>query len=70
MKKPELDAILQSMIESYEGISDLIFVVGRPLQVEAQGALKPVKTAHNIRALSPTQIERIALFRLRDRLSS
>ena len=54
------------MIESYEGISDLIFVVGRPLQVEAQGDLKSVKTAHNIRALTPTQIERIALNLMHD----
>jgi len=61
MRKPELDSILKSMIESYEAISDLVFAVGRPLQVESQGVLKPVRTQHNIQALTPTQIERIAL---------
>jgi len=66
MRKLELDAILKSMIESYEGISDLVFAVGRPLQVEAQGVLKTVRTQHNIAALTPTQIERIALNIIRD----
>jgi len=61
MTKLELDSILKSMVESHEGISDLLFAVGRPLQVEALGVLKPVRTAHNINALTPTQIERIAL---------
>ncbi len=66
MRKPELDAILKSMVESHQGISDLIFAVGRPLQVEAQGVLQTVRTPHNILALTPTQIERIALNILRD----
>lgn len=61
MRKFELDSILKSMIDSYESISDLVFAVGRPLQVESQGVLKPVRTQHNIQALTPTQIERIAL---------
>jgi len=54
------------MVESHQGISDLIFAVGRPLQVEAQGVLQTVRTPHNILALTPTQIERIALNILRD----
>lgn len=66
MKKPDLDFILQSMIESHEGISDLLFAVGRPLQVEAQGVLKPVRTVHNIHALTPTQVEHIALSLIND----
>ena len=61
MTKLELDAILKSMVESHEEISDLVFAVGRPLQVEAQGLLKPVRSAHNIHALTPMQIEHIAL---------
>ena len=61
MKKPDIDAILQCMIDSHEGISDLLFAVGRPLQVEAQGVLKAVRTPHNIHALTPTQVEHIAL---------
>jgi len=61
MRKPELDAILSGMIESYDGISDLIFAVGRPLQVESQGVLRPVRTQPNIPALTAYQIEQIAL---------
>ena len=66
MRKPELDAILKSMLGACEGISDLVFAVGRPLQVEAQGVLKPVRTQHNITSLTPMQIERIALNVIRD----
>ena len=66
MRKPELDTLLKCMVESHDGISDLVFAVGRPLQVEAQGILKPVRTPHNIHVLTPTQIERIALTVLRD----
>ena len=66
MRKLELDSILRSMVGSYEGISDLVFAVGRPLQVEAQGVLKPVRTPHNIHSLTPTQIEHIALNIMRD----
>jgi len=66
MRKPELDALLSAMIESAEGISDLIFAVGRPLQVEAQGVLKPVRTQPNIAALSAYQIEQIVLTLLGD----
>ena len=42
MRIPELDTILSAMLETYDGISDLNFSVGHPLQVEAFGELKPV----------------------------
>ncbi len=61
MRKPELDAILSGMLESNEGISDLIFAVDRPLQVEAQGVLRPVRIQPNIQSLTAYQIEQIAL---------
>jgi twitching motility protein PilT len=61
MRRPELDAILAGMIESHQGISDLVFAVGRPLQVEVQGVLRPVRTQPYIHALSAYQIEKIAL---------
>lgn len=61
MTKFELDALLKSMMQSQEGISDLLFAVGRPLQVESQGSLKAVRTPQGISALTATQIERIAL---------
>ncbi len=61
MRRPELDAILGGMIDSHDGISDLVFAVGRPLQVEAQGVLRPVRTQPNIPSLTAYQIEKIAL---------
>jgi twitching motility protein PilT len=39
--KEELDRLLGSMIESAEGISDLLFVAGRRPQVEVYGHLEP-----------------------------
>ena len=37
----ELDRLLAAMIQSADGISDLLFVVGKPPQVEVHGRLKP-----------------------------
>jgi twitching motility protein PilT len=39
--KQGLDRLLEAMIEYADGISDLLFVAGRPMQVETQGELKP-----------------------------
>ena len=61
MRRAELDAILEEMLESYEGISDLLFAAGRPLQVEAQGVLRAVRARANIQSLTSYQIEKIAL---------
>ncbi len=61
MHKPELDALLHAMVEAYDGISDLVFAVGRPLQVEAQGVLHPVYTQPGISTLTAYQIEQVAL---------
>jgi twitching motility protein PilT len=44
-----LDSVLKTMLEA-EGVSDCLFVVGRPPQVEAFGKLRPVE----IPAFSPT----------------
>lgn len=41
MNKEQLDHFLEAMVNSAEGISDLLFVAGRPPQVEVQGDLKP-----------------------------
>ena len=49
------------MLQSYDGISDLNFSVGRPLQVEAFGQLKPIAVDPPIDALTPYQTENIAL---------
>jgi twitching motility protein PilT len=41
MNKEEVDRLLEAMVQSAEGISDLIFVADRPIQVEVHGELKP-----------------------------
>src|SRR5260221_5346158 len=61
MRRPELDYILTTMLESHPEVSDLLFTVDRPLQVEAVGELKPVKLDPSIEKLTPFQTEMIAL---------
>jgi twitching motility protein PilT len=61
MHRAEFDTILNSMIESHPGISDLIFSVGRPAQVESFGELKAVHIDPEIQKLTPFQNEQIAL---------
>ena len=61
MRLPDLDQILAAMLQTYDGISDLNFTVGHPLQVEDFGELKPVFVDPPIDALTPYQTEQIAL---------
>lgn len=61
MRKQEIDYILSSMLDSHQGVSDLNFTVGKPLQVEAYGELVPVKLKPNITRLTPYQTELIAM---------
>ncbi len=61
MRAPDLDRILSAMLKTYDGISDLNFSVGYPLQVEDYGELKPVYVDPPIEALTPYQTEQIAL---------
>ncbi|MGI8438304.1 MAG: type IV pilus twitching motility protein PilT [Chthoniobacterales bacterium] len=61
MRIPELDQILSAMLQTYDGISDLNFSVGHPLQVEDYGELKPVYVNPPIDALTPYQTEQLAL---------
>jgi twitching motility protein PilT len=61
MRLPDLDRILTAMLKTYDGISDLNFSVGHPLQVEDFGELKPVFVDPPIEALTPFQTEQIAL---------
>jgi twitching motility protein PilT len=60
MKKEELDAILTAMIESGEGVSDLVFVVGKPPQVEQDGKLRPRAMDGPDSVLQPEHIEKMA----------
>src|SRR6516162_10284315 len=61
MRRPELDHILTTMLESQPEVSDLLFAVDKPLQVESLGELKPVESDPPITRLTPFQTEMIAL---------
>lgn len=61
MRRPELDLILTTMLESQPEVSDFLFTVDKPPQVESFGELKPVAIDPPIEALTPFQTEMIAL---------
>src|SRR2546427_9133611 len=68
MRRPELDYILTSMLDSQQEVSDLIFTVDKPLQVEFFGELKPVSCEPPIERLTPFQTEMVALNLMGDNL--
>src|SRR6185369_12400794 len=61
MRRPELDYILTTMLDSQPEVSDLVFTVDKPLQVESFGELKPVPFEPPLEKLTPFQTEMIAL---------
>src|SRR5436190_17798727 len=61
MRRPELDYVLGSMLDSQPEVSDLLFTVDKPLQVESFGELKSVTLDTVIEKLTPFQTEMIAL---------
>ncbi len=61
MRRPELDYLLTTMLDSQPEVSDLLFTVDKPLQVEALGDLKPVEMEQPILKLTPYQTEMVAL---------
>jgi len=61
MRRNELDYILGTMLESQKEVSDLLFVVDRPLQVEAEGRLMPVACTPPFDRLTPYQTEMVAM---------
>lgn len=61
MRRPELDHILSTMLDSQPEVSDLLFTVDKPLQVESYGELKAVECDPPIPKLTPFQTETIAL---------
>jgi len=61
MRRPELDHILSTMLNSQPEVSDLLFTVDKPLQVESLGELKPVTCDPPIEKLTPFQTEMVAL---------
>jgi twitching motility protein PilT len=61
MRKPEIDDMLNTMLDSHDNVSDLNLTVDRPLQVEASGQLAPVPMEPPIESLTPFQTETFAL---------
>src|SRR3974377_336184 len=61
MRRPELDYILGTMLDSQPEVSDLLFTVDKPLQVESFGELMPVNLDTPIEKLTSFQTEMIAL---------
>jgi twitching motility protein PilT len=61
MKQAEIDYWITAMLSSHENVSDLNLTVGKPLQVEASGELKPVVVQPPILHLTPFQTEVFAL---------
>jgi len=61
MRRPELDYLLTTMLDSQPEVSDLNFTVDKPLQVEALGELHPVICEPPIARLTPFQTEMVAL---------
>jgi twitching motility protein PilT len=68
MRRAELDQMLAAMLASQPEVSDLLFTVDRPPQVEAYGELKPVVLDPPIEKLTPYQVETIALNIIGDNL--
>ena len=61
MAKQQVDALISTMVQSAEGISDLLFIVGRPPQVEIYGKLRGVEFDPTQPILTPEQTEQIAV---------
>src|SRR3954470_723993 len=61
MRRPELDYILGTMLDSQKDVSDLNITVDKPLQVESSGQLHPVVIEPNVDHLTPFQTEMMAL---------
>ncbi|HEV2437706.1 MAG TPA: PilT/PilU family type 4a pilus ATPase [Verrucomicrobiae bacterium] len=68
MRRAELDQMLAAMLASQPEVSDLLFTVDRPPQVEAYGELKPVMLDPPIEKLTPYQVETIAMNIIGDNL--
>ena len=66
ISKDELDGLLDAMILHADGISDLLFITGMPMQVEVQGELQPFTSAAFPPVLTSGFIEQLAKIILDD----
>ncbi|MFM2295822.1 MAG: PilT3: twitchung motility proteIN [Verrucomicrobiota bacterium] len=55
-----LDTVLNTMIRAHEGVSDLLFIAGKPPQAEAHGKLKSVAIDGGETPLTSARIELLA----------
>ena len=61
MRRNELDYLLGTLLDFHKDVSDLLFTVDKPPQVEVSGVLNPVPTNPPIERLSAFQTETVAL---------
>src|SRR5688572_25247580 len=55
-----LDSVLTKMLEISEGVSDCLFVVGKPPQIEVYGKLRPVDVPVFMPTLQPQHTRMVA----------
>lgn len=61
MRQTELDLILSKIVRGHPQISDILFTVGRPIQVESFGELVSIKLTPPVPSLTPFQTEVVAM---------
>src|SRR5688572_20333417 len=61
MRRNELDYVLNTLLDFNKEVSDIIFTVDKPLQVEVSGVLLPVPIQPPVERLTAFQTEMIAL---------
>jgi twitching motility protein PilT len=61
MRRNELDYILNTLLDFNKDVSDILFVVDKPLQAEVSGQLMPVPINPPVDKLTPFHTEMIAL---------
>lgn len=61
MRRNELDYVLGTMLDYHKDVSDLNITVDKPLQVEHDGELVPIKIQPALGCLTPFQTEAFAL---------
>ena len=61
MKQAEIDYWIDTMLDSYDDVSNLTIPAGRPLQVETAGVLAPVSVEPPMGEITPFQSEIFAL---------
>ena len=61
MRRNELDYVLNTLLDFNKEVSDIVFTVDKPLQVEVSGQLLPVPIQPPVERLTPFQTELVAL---------